>query len=166
MIYDILYENIRRRLDRLTPLPFDCGRLCSGACCEGDEDTGMYLFPFEERFYNGKEGFEISDSELTYSDGTPVKLICCTKACKRCFRPVSCRIFPLFPYFKKGSTVKAIIDPRAKGICPITYPESARYIQKSFYEEVELFGRFLAKMPAGADFLESVSCILYDFILQ
>lgn len=164
MIYDILYENLRKRLNRLTPLPFDCGRLCGGACCTGDSDTGMYLFPFEEQFYKGKRGFKIFDSELLMQNGTPIKIISCTASCLRSLRPVSCRIFPLFPYFKKGSVPKAIIDPRAKGVCPITYPESSRYIQPSFYREVELFGRFLAKTEQGANFLESVSFVLDDYM--
>ena len=164
MIYDILYDNVRKRLSRLTPLPFDCGRLCGGACCEGDNDSGMYLFPFEENFYKGKTDFEILDSELLYSDNTPVKFICCTNSCNRDFRPISCRIFPLFPYYKKDTGLKVIIDPRAKSICPITYPETEKYIQKAFYREVELFAKYLIKTQKGADFLESVSCILDDFI--
>ena len=164
MIYDIIYENARKRLDRLTPLPFDCGKLCGGTCCKGDKDTGMYLFPFEENFYKNRDGVIIEDSELTYSDDSPVKFICCTKPCKRHTRPLSCRIFPLFPYFKKNSSLKVMLDPRAKGLCPLLYPEASGYIQKKFYSEVELLGRYLAKTNKGADFLESVSCILDDYL--
>lgn len=164
MIYDIIYENARRRLDYLTPLPVDCGKLCDCACCKGDKDTGMYLFPFEEKFYENLDGFIIDDSELLYSDGTPVKFISCTKPCDRHTRPLSCRIFPLFPYYKKGTSPKAIFDSRAKGLCPLLYPECACYIQKKFYSEVELLGKYLAKTPKGADFLESVSCILDDYL--
>ena len=98
MIYDILYENIRKRLKTLTPLPFDCGRLCDGACCKGDSDSGMYLFPFEEKFYEDKKGFDVSDSELLYPDSSPVRFICCNNFCNRSERPISCMIFPLFPY--------------------------------------------------------------------
>ena len=38
----------RDLLRELTPLKTDCGRLCGGACCEGDEETGMLLFPGED----------------------------------------------------------------------------------------------------------------------
>ena len=41
----------RNLLETLTPLKTDCGRLCQGACCQGDEQTGMLLFPGEEAFY-------------------------------------------------------------------------------------------------------------------
>ena len=38
----------RAALSDLTPLLTDCGRLCGFACCKGDEQTGMLLFPGEE----------------------------------------------------------------------------------------------------------------------
>ena len=38
----------RALLSNLTPLKSDCGRLCGGACCQGDDATGMLLFPGEE----------------------------------------------------------------------------------------------------------------------
>jgi len=35
-------------IGELTPLKgHDCGQLCSAACCKGDEQTGMLLFPGE-----------------------------------------------------------------------------------------------------------------------
>lgn len=165
MIYDILYDNVRKRLSRLTPLPFDCGRLCDGACCTGDSDSGMYLFPFEENFYKEKKTFTVCDSELVYSDGSFVKFITCPGSCNRTLRPISCRIFPLFPYYNNTSGLKVIIDPRAKNLCPITYPEAQGYIQKRFFHEVEIFGKYLLKTPRGADFLETVSQILDDYIM-
>lgn len=164
MIYDILYDNLRKRLENLTPLPFDCGRLCDGACCKGDEESGMYLFPFEERFYIGNDNFKITKSDLLYSDGKNVLHIACIGPCKRCERPISCMIFPLIPYYKKGSPVKVILDPRAKGVCPLLYPETKGYIQDSFYKEILLFAKYLVKTPKGADFLENVSLILDDYL--
>jgi len=41
----------RKLLETLTPLKTDCGRLCAGACRQGDEKTGMLLFPGEEALY-------------------------------------------------------------------------------------------------------------------
>ena len=43
----------RTLLGPLTPLQSDCGRLCGGACCQGDEQTGMLLFPGEDALYAG-----------------------------------------------------------------------------------------------------------------
>lgn len=41
----------RAALSDLTPLLTDCGRLCGFACCKGDEQTGMLLFPGEEALF-------------------------------------------------------------------------------------------------------------------
>ena len=43
----------RGLLQSLTPLKTDCGRLCGCACCRGDEQTGMLLFPGEDALYAG-----------------------------------------------------------------------------------------------------------------
>ena len=56
-----LIETARRKLETLTPLKTDCGRLCGARCCaslEGEE-TGMLLFPGEEDFYEDQEGWRI-----------------------------------------------------------------------------------------------------------
>ena len=62
------YEAIYRLLDRVSPVDFDCGTLCGGACCtctyepddieftaEGDENAdeymGLYLLPGEEQVF-------------------------------------------------------------------------------------------------------------------
>ena len=43
----------RKRLEEVTPLKSDCGRVCGAACCRPvqGEETGMLLFPGEEAFY-------------------------------------------------------------------------------------------------------------------
>ncbi len=48
MSFKALQEKAFDILGELTPLKADCGRLCGGACCKGDAQTGMRLFPFEE----------------------------------------------------------------------------------------------------------------------
>ena len=163
MINEIIYENARARLLRLTPLPFDCGRLCGGACCKGDENSGMYLFPGEEKFYDGRDGYTISDSAFVTDGGRTVKLLVCSKPCKRGERPLSCRIFPLVPYYRHGSPVRVIFDPRAS-LCPIVRRENRGYISRSFIKEVKTFARYLSGTADGADFLEGLSDILDDYI--
>ena len=37
--YRKMYEKIFKLLGDLTPLKADCGLLCEGACCKGDENT-------------------------------------------------------------------------------------------------------------------------------
>ena len=46
--YKSMYKKIFEILGELTPLNVDCGVLCECACCKGDGDQGMLLFPHEE----------------------------------------------------------------------------------------------------------------------
>ena len=91
-----IYRYLYKLFDEVTPIKADCGQLCGGACCKGDGDTGMYLFPFEECIYDGTENWlKICDSDF-YFNGKPVKIAICDGTCDRKKRPLSCRIFPLF----------------------------------------------------------------------
>lgn len=59
---DQALRTAREIMCNITPLRFDCGRLCGAACCAPDEegDGGMLLFPGEEALYEPlPEGFEI-----------------------------------------------------------------------------------------------------------
>ena len=116
------YNAVRRArelLETLTPLKTDCGRLCEGACCQGDENTGMLLFPGEDAFYDGctfariiPAGFELGSA--------PAQLFVCNGTCKRENRPLACRLFPLFLKFKEEGVTKLRMDVRAKAVCPLT----------------------------------------------
>ena len=64
-----------------TPLSADCGLVCGKACCKGDEETGMLLFPGEETVFPVKE-----------KNGN--RLCVCKGKCDRSTRPLSCIIFP------------------------------------------------------------------------
>ena len=79
--YQKLYAEANRIIGDKTPLKKDCGQVCGGACCKGDDDTGMLLFPFEESVFRVDE-----------KDG--VRLCVCQGRCDRSERPLSCRIFP------------------------------------------------------------------------
>ena len=82
----------RAILENVTPLKTDCGLLCQGLCCrpmEG-EMTGMLLFPGEEAYYEGREGYRMTATEA----GT---LLICSGRCDRADRPLSCRLMPLIP---------------------------------------------------------------------
>ena len=128
-----IYTQIYRRLDKVTPLPVDCGRSCGAACCEDNETgTGMYLFPGEEAMFSlpeekktqllsGEEGVLREESEwlhITPSEfvveGRPVLLATCGGSCPRHLRPLSCRIFPLVPYARRGSRMRAMAQTPAK----------------------------------------------------
>ena len=109
----------RALLECLTPLKTDCGRLCAAACCQGDAQTGMLLFPGEETLYDGCTFADILP--LDYALGsTEAKLLVCKGRCERENRPLACRLFPLFLKFKEDGTTKLRMDVRAKAVCPLT----------------------------------------------
>lgn len=121
-------------LRRTTPLNFDCGKLCDGKCCKGDEKTGMLLFPGEETLIDPN----INVIETESGD----KLAVCDGTCHRNNRPLSCRIYPLFPVVvnKEGkSKVKVSFDYRAD--CPLCEKEYS--FDKRFIKGVRRVGKYL-----------------------
>lgn len=156
-----LYREIYKRFDELTPVSFDCGELCGKKCCEGDDESGMYLFPGEEKLFAGKENFSVLPTDF-FVNGKAVQLAVCHGACRREERPLSCRIFPLVPFYRKGSTLRIIRDPRA-GFCPLTSPAAVGQLNSAFVREVRHAFNVLVKIPAVADFLDALSYILDDY---
>jgi len=121
-------------LKNVTPLYFDCGELCNGKCCKGDESLGMLLFP-------GEEGFIDESINVTVNkDGTSVAV--CNGSCNRQKRPLSCRIYPLFPLIKNENGkeyIEVIYDPRAK--CPLCLGEHK--LSRRFLKAVKRVGKYL-----------------------
>ena len=109
----------RELLDALTPLKTDCGRLCGGACCQGDEQTGMLLFPGEEALYAGCGFARVLDADFTLG-GEAARLLVCRGTCPRGERPLACRLFPLFLRFDTQGAQRVALDPRASAVCPLT----------------------------------------------
>ena len=109
----------RELLHDLTPLKTDCGRLCQAACCQGDENTGMLLFPEEDMLYEHCSFADVLPLDYALG-GTQAKLFVCRGRCEREARPLACRLFPLFLKFKEDGVSKMRIDVRAKSICPLT----------------------------------------------
>ncbi len=103
-------------LERVTPLTYDCGKLCSGRCCKGDGDTGMWLFPYEEEIIKDIEGFEIKDCD----GNNGYQMVVCEGYCDRKTRPLSCRIYPFFPMITEDG-YDARADIRGVSSCPILY---------------------------------------------
>lgn len=167
-----IYTQIYWRLDKVTPLPVDCGRSCGAACCEDNETgTGMYLFPGEEAMFSlpeekktqllsGEEGVLREESEwlhITPSEfvveGRPVLLATCGGSCPRHLRPLSCRIFPLVPYAKRGSRMRIIMDPRARPLCPLARVLQPRDLEPDFYKNVRRSMQLLMKFHATREFI-------------
>lgn len=114
------YKKAWKLLEHATPVKTDCGALCHAACCKGGSGDGMLLYPGEERMYaKGGDWFRISDSQITLSDGTPVKLFVCTGSCDRTRRPLACRIFPILPHLDGSDYLDFVPDLRGAMICPL-----------------------------------------------
>ncbi|MDR9827841.1 hypothetical protein RCJ22_19760, partial [Vibrio sp. FNV 38] len=82
----------REKLNQVTPLKKDCGRVCGARCCLSleAEETGMLLFPGEKACYEGREGWTVRET----SRG---QIVFCPSRCDRQERPLACRLFPLLP---------------------------------------------------------------------
>jgi len=140
----------RALLEHITPLRQDCGRLCGGACCAPDEDGqgGMLLFPGEEALYDPlPEGFSI-----TRDDGVcaGALLLTCSGECRRCQRPLSCRLFPLLP-----TESGAKMDRRAWAVCPLMEWGKAG-LSREFVDAVAQAGKTLYACPEHARFLQAI----------
>lgn len=132
------YTKLYKMLENVTPLEIDCGQLCDGACCTvTDEVTGMYLFPAEREMYNPMPSWgEIQDIDFTYNGGKSVDFFTCEGKCDRSLRPLSCRIFPLVPYAKRGDKLSVIMDIRGRGMCPLATAMKKEDLSPLFVERV------------------------------
>lgn len=131
--YQKMYDQIFRILGDLTPLRVDCGVLCGGACCKGDSNTGMRLFPHEESVL----------SVTALSDGG--RLAVCDGSCDRTERPLSCRIFPFFPVVDERGRVYIEVDDRARRLCPLLSHSDELVFDPRFFRAVKRVGKILAK---------------------
>ena len=145
MLPDVLLR-ARALLEDFTPLKTDCGLLCKGLCCrplEG-EMTGMLLFPGEEAYYEGREGYRMTATE----QGT---LLICSGRCDRADRPLSCRLMPLIPVLRDDG-VKVATDHRAKTVCPLAR-QGKDALDPDFVAAVRQVGHILAEDDAQRAFL-------------
>ena len=154
------YKYLYRKLNKRTPIKADCGKLCNGRCCSEEEceEMGMYLFPEEDKMFLNEKGFRIEDSEFEVN-GKKTKILFCNGFCDRRKRPLSCRIFPLFPYITSEGDLKIIKDSRAKGICPLWYAEEKMF-SHSFKRGLYHVGKILCEDSECFDFLFELSRLI------
>ncbi len=159
------YSSIYKIIGDSTPLKIDCGKICNGACCEvTDEITGMYLFPFEEvKYINMPSWGKIYDTDFCYKKGKEVLLFTCTGKCEREKRPLSCRIFPLAPYVSKDNEFNIIIDPRAKGLCPLASVMDIKDLDKLFVKRVSKALSLCMKVRECREFMYAQSRLFDEF---
>lgn len=159
-----LYKSIYRLWDDITPLCTDCGTLCNHACCKPDPfgENGMYLFPGEEKLFYNNANYRVLDTAFYYTDTKHAKLVVCRGACQRDMRPLSCRIFPYVPYYRKGSGFKIIPDPRAYSVCPLARNYKYVNFEKKYFRAIHKTFSLLTRFSVVCDFLEGLSDILDD----
>jgi len=142
--YERLYKKAKRIIGDKTPLKKDCGVLCDGACCKGDKNTGMLLFPFEK-------------TPFTVIEKDGVRLAVCGGKCKREHRPLSCMIFPFFPYITQEGRIKVVPDIRGYNICPLIRNFEQTRFDRAFLRRVKDVGRLLAQDEECRVFLYETS---------
>ena len=144
----------RELLENLTPLKTDCGRLCQGACCRGDEATGMLLFPGEEALYEGCAFARVVPTDFSLG-GTPAQLLVCDGRCDRKNRPLACRLFPLFLKFREDQTPVLRMDARARAVCPLT-DYGLKALDPEFRQAARRAYDLLLEDKACADYLRAL----------
>ena len=145
MNFKDFYSYIYRITENVTPLQIDCGQLCGGSCCKGDDETGMYLFPGERVMYEPVPDWaKIQKSGLVLA-GEKVDFFDCNGKCNRTLRPLACRIFPLFPYIDIGGELHMIMDPRGKGICPLAKAMTLSDLDGKFVDTVRYISKLMMK---------------------
>ncbi len=162
-----VYLQLYRLFDNVTPVPVDCGQLCSKACCKGD-DSGMFLFPGEQKVFSllSPDWIRIENTDFKYTYNgknynTPIAL--CSGSCDRYQRPLACRIFPLTPYINKDGVLEIITDPRGKGICPMAKAFYIADFNPAFVRNVKKAFTLLAKNKQFYAFLQEFSRYLDEF---
>lgn len=159
-----IYKKAYAIIGDLTPIKADCGHLCNKRCCKGDDDTGMYLFPFEELMLKNTDSWlKISKSDFNYTLDRYADIAVCHKPCPRDFRPFSCRIFPLVPYVDKNGNFSVVMDKRAKSMCPLAFALDIDELDKSFTEAVYKACFHLMNYRTIAKFIKSQSRLIDEF---
>jgi hypothetical protein len=153
--YKKLYNKIFKILGDLTPLTVDCGVLCEGACCKGDKNKGMILFPYEETV--------LSVTKTEFGG----RLAVCDGKCDRKNRPLACRIFPFFPTVDEKGRVFIEKDFRAANLCPLLEHSDEIIFNPKFFKALKKAGKLLAKDKEILDFMRSSTEEIdtyYDFL--
>lgn len=123
------FKAMYRLLDRVSPIPSDCGEFCGSACCncggdsnspEGlDYDLGIYLLPGEEKVFTRNENWLKWSTEYAEDYDFPdswfgkIYFIRCKTPpiCPREMRPLQCRFFPLAPHIDESGELRLILSP-------------------------------------------------------
>ena len=156
---------VRRILETVTPIDSNCGELCDAHCCRASEDESagaMWLFPGEDALYHdGVPGLTVHDAHG--NEGYPFLFCSCEggEGCVREARPISCRIFPLFPMAVKSPRtgkyrIVVTADPRGVRHCPLLW-EGSPAMTPEFRRAVKRVGQLMLTEPELRRYLIATS---------
>lgn len=152
------FERLYALLEATTPLTADCGSVCGAACCrDSGKDSGMLLFPGEREYLAGR--FPAPCFRPTQDGGA---LLICEGRCDRRYRPLACRMFPLFPYLDEAGRIRAGYDPRSTRVCPLARLARQTALQRPFVRAVRRTGRLLAADGDCRRFLQEITIQLEE----
>lgn len=145
-------------LENVTPLPYDCGSLCSNRCCMGSDHDGMILFPGENIYFENREGYSVYRDE-NYS----MSAVNCHGKCDRQTRPLACRIFPYMFYVTDDPMKKVTVAPdiRAPAMCDILKYNIET--DRDFMRKMRMTAKVLAQDPEMYEFIRKLTELLTDF---
>lgn len=165
------YKAIYRLLNKVSPLPSDCGQLCSAACCSCGGDTidengldfdmGIYLLPGEEKLFSRKETWlkwsieNAEDYEFPDSWQGKIYFVRCKTPphCPREIRPLQCRFYPLAPYLTEDEKLRLILSPADLPYrCPLVADNIP--LQPSFIKATHTVWKRLIRDPMIRDLVE------------
>ena len=163
------YKAIYRLLDRVSPVNYDCGTLCGAACCvvgkddkSADFDYGIYLYPGEEKIYDGMEDWiewtteRAEDYDFPESWHGKVYFVRCKNPpfCNRPKRPLQCRFYPLAPHIDENDELHLIystVDTPYR--CPLVADEME--LQPDFVQATYTVWKHLIRDP-----------LIYDLVIM
>ena len=157
------FRAIYRLLDRVSPVPFDCGMICGAACCNAalEDGMGIYLLPGEDKIHSKHddwlewESLNTEEYEFPESWQGEVRFVRCKTPphCPREKRPIQCRSFPLSPHFTEaGKLVLIYNDDDLPYVCPMIEDEVE--LDPSFIQATYTVWKHLIRDPLIRDLVE------------
>lgn len=161
------FRAIYRLLDKVSPVPFDCGTICGSACCTAanyDEELGIFLLPGEEKIHDRSADWltwnTLSTDEYEFPEswhGNVSFVRCKTPPhCPRIMRPLQCRSFPLSPHLTEdGELVMIYNDADLPYCCPMIEEETE--LDPDFVRATHTVWKHLIRDPLIRDLVEMES---------
>lgn len=162
-------EEIYERLDKVTPVDFDCGKLCDEVCCVYDrkenpgEELILYLMPGEELMYEDSDYFKLYTIETNAPDylddwEDTMFIVKCTypPQCDRKIRPIQCRTFPLIPHISLEDEFHLVFDESEYPYtCPLV--DEKIKLNDDFVNETYSVWKMLINNPVVYDLVKTDS---------